>query len=307
MRIVFTGATSFSGLGFVQELVQQGHEVFMLIQNEREAYEGLRKSRLEILEKIATPLFGCVFGSENYFKKLEEIPSFDLFCHHAADVTNYKSPDFNAALALQKNTFNLTKTLELLQRKNCSTFLLTGSIFEPGEGAGSDDLRAVSPYGLSKGLTSDFISYYTKLYHIRFKKFVIPNPFGPYEEVRFTTFLAKTWLENKVAPITMPSYVRDNIPISLLAKAYAQFAADDETKINPSFYVDSQGAFTHRFHLAMKKRLPSLCEYNILEQIDFNEPLVRVNTDPLKPQDFDWNEEKAWDDLANFYLKTYAK
>ena len=44
------------------------------------------------------------------------------------------------------------------EQKRVQSIGLTGSVFEPDEGEGSDDLRAVSAYGLSKGLTSEIFA-----------------------------------------------------------------------------------------------------------------------------------------------------
>lgn len=300
MKILFTGGTCFTGIWFVQALVQAGHEVWAPLRQKKEAYSGIRKTRLDLLEKWAHVTFDCPFGSDPFLQLIASLPQIDLVCHHAADVTNYKSPDFKVVAALENNTHELKEVLKALPG---TPLLLTGTVFEPGEGAGSDELRAVSPYGLSKGLTSAYFEYFCKVMGNPLKKFVIPNPFGPYEELRFTTFLAQTWLAKKVAPMTHPLYVRDNIPVSLLAKAYAKFATSSATKLNPSGYVESQGAFTLRFQKEMQTRLHLPCDVDFKEQTDFAEPRVRINTDPL---DLEWNEKVFWDELANFYLSTYA-
>jgi UDP-glucose 4-epimerase len=73
-------------------------------------------------------------------------------------------------------------------------------------------------------------------------------------------------------------------------------------KINPSGYQESQGDFSQRFAAEMEKRLQIPCEVQILEQKDFTEPLLRLNTDRLDPASLDWNEKIAWDELANYYL-----
>jgi nucleoside-diphosphate-sugar epimerase len=303
MQIVFTGATSFTGSWFIKKLSEKGHTLYAPIQKEASAYEGIRKERLTQIQSLSQPHFEAPFGSERFFAFLESLPEIDLFCHHAADVTNYKSPEFDAIKALENNTRGLDSLLHLLKRKGCSTFVLTGSVFEPGEGKGSDHLRAVSPYGLSKGLTTSYYSYYCDRAGIALKHFVIPNPFGPYEDFRFTSFLAKTWLEGKTAPITHPNYVRDNIPVPLLAEVYAGFCEDNTPKINPSCYVGSQQEFTLRFKEAMQPRLKVPCEVEFKIQTDFSEPLIRVNTDTVHP---DGMENEFWDELAQFYLSHYT-
>ena len=103
---------------------------------------------------------------------------------------------------------------------------MTGSVFEGGEGAGSQGLPDFSPYGLSKALTAQVFRYYCARAGMGLGKFVIPNPFGPYEEPRFTAYLMKNWLAGATPACSSPAYVRDNIHVSLLAKVYARFAEE---------------------------------------------------------------------------------
>lgn len=310
MKILFTGGSSFSGFWFVKELAQAGHEIVCIVRNGIDDYSGIRHVRLTQLQKHAHVIFNCPYNSEQFFNLLNET-KFDLFCHHAADVTNYKSPDFQVASALANNTGDIQRILNSLQKAGCNRLLLTGSIFEQREGAGSDQLRAVSPYGLSKGLTSDMFKFYTEIFGMQLGKFVIPNPFGPFEEFRFTSFLAQNWFARKKVPVTQPFYVRDNIPVSLLAKAYSHFANSLTTdkgfvKLNPSMYPESQGAFTTRFAEKMRPRLHLPCEYELMHQKEFPEPKVRINTDLLNTDLLEWHEETFWNELAEYYTQTFA-
>jgi len=154
--------------------------------------------------------------------------------------------------------------LKGLKDKGCGRLVLTGSFFEANEGAGSAPLRAFSPYGLSKTLTAAAAQFYADREGFTFEKFVIPNPFGPYEEPRFTAYLVKTWLAGETARVQTPRYVRDNIHVSLLAKAYAAFvgaspAPGTVRRLNPSLYPESQGAFAERVRreAAAKLHLPA--------------------------------------------------
>src|SRR6185436_4524078 len=106
-------------------------------------------------------------------------------------------------------------------------------------------------------------------------KFVIPNPFGPYEEPRFCNYLMQSWFKGEVPTVRTPLYVRDNIPVDLMAAAYAEFTAQlpsrhGVTKLNPSFYVESQGAFAARFASEMESRLGLPCPVALLEQREFD-------------------------------------
>ena len=141
-----------------------------------------------------------------------------LLCHHGAQVGDYRSPDFDPYRAAAANLQRLPDVLKALKDRGCGRLVLTGSFFEPNEGAGSTPLRAFNAYGLSKGLTATAAEFYAGREGFTFEKFVIPHPFGPYEEPRFTAYLMKTWLAAETARVQTPRYVRDNIHASLLAK-----------------------------------------------------------------------------------------
>ena len=216
-----------------------------------------------------------------------------------------RAPTFNAINALGNNTYNLPRVLETMKAANCHRLLLSGSVFEEGEGAGSQELPNFSPYGLSKALTFQVFRYYCARTDIGLGKFVIPNPFGPYEEPRFTSYLIKNWLNGTTPNCSSPSYVRDNIHVSLLAKVYTGFAqeipATGLRQVNPSGYAESQGAFTLRLAQEMRPRLGLPCAVELRKQVDFPEPRVRINTDPADVNVSDWNESDAWDELAKYY------
>ena len=108
----------------------------------------------------------------------------------------------------------------------CRRIVLTGSFFEPGEGAGSDECRAFSPYGLSKGLTAELVAFRAAEAGMHLGKFVIPNPFGPMEDPRFPAYLIRTWAAGETPAVNTPAYVRDNIHVSLLARVYADFVGN---------------------------------------------------------------------------------
>lgn len=307
MQILFTGGSSFTGYWFIKELASQRHEVVAVFRRQAKEYQDdIRRQRVDALCKICQPIFGMSFGDDRFLDLLSA-QSFDLLCCHGAEVTNYNKPDFDMITATTNNTYRLPLVGDALASSKCKV-VLTGSVFENDEGAGSSDLRAFSPYGLSKGITWQIFRYYAHLKSLTLGKFVIANPFGPYEERRFTHYLMRSWCKQEAATVNMPNYVRDNIHVSLLAKAYAQFATalpNGISRLNPSGYVDSQGAFTHRVATEMRKRLNWKCEFNLKPQTEYVEPRARLNTDYCDPAAFSWVEGAAWDEFADYYARLF--
>jgi UDP-glucose 4-epimerase len=310
MKILFTGGSSFTGSWFIRELAAAGHEVTAVFRRQAEDYpDAVRRRRVALAAAAGRPVYGCSFGDGRFLALIAE-GGWDLLCHHGADVTNYKSPDFDAIAALANNARNLPAVLDALGAVGCRRVLLTGSVFEGGEGAGSQGLPDFSPYGLSKALTAQAFRFYCARAGIGLGKFVIPNPFGPYEEPRYTAYLMTSWLAGATPACSSPSYVRDNIHVSLLAKVYARFAGEFPaagfSRINPSGYVESQGAFTLRMAREMRPRLGLPCPVELKKQVDFPEPRVRINTDPPDADALGWDESAAWDEMARYYQDPQA-
>src|ERR1700722_11728349 len=107
MRILFTGASSFTGYWFAKELAATGHEVVATMQKLPDRYtEEPRKKRVSALSDLCELRFGIAFGDDRFFDLIKQ-RSWDLLCHHAADVTNYRDPNFNVLAALERNTRQL--------------------------------------------------------------------------------------------------------------------------------------------------------------------------------------------------------
>ena len=115
MKILFTGGSSFTGFWFIRELAAAGHQVTALFRRRPEEYpDEVRRQRVVLATEACRPVHGCSFGDEKFLGLIKE-GGWDLLCHHAADVTNYKSPDFDTVAALRNNTHNLPAVLEALK------------------------------------------------------------------------------------------------------------------------------------------------------------------------------------------------
>jgi UDP-glucose 4-epimerase len=306
MKVLLTGASSFTGYWFAKALHGEGVHVVAPLRSAAASYaEGVRAERVRRLKAVAEIVEAAPFGSDQ-FLEVANAGNYDVLCHHAARVGDYRSPEFDIPSALAENTANLRALLKLMERGGLRGVILTGSMFEQNEGAGEAPLIAFSPYGLSKGFTAAIVSHRCREFGLPYGKFVVPTPFGPLEEPRFCAYLIRAWKKGETARVNTPSYVRDNIHVSLLADAYAKFVGEmgggkGRDKLNPSGYVETQGAFAERFAAAMRPRLGVECGLELGIQTDFTEPLMRVNIDSAARYLGDWDEAAAWDRAADGY------
>jgi len=307
LKILLTGASSFTGFWFARELHAAGHHVVAALRRPPEGYgDAMRARRVAKLPEVAECVFGLTFGEKD-FLDLCRSGNWDLLCHHAAEVGDYRSPAFDVGRAVSANMLNLSSVLQ--EMRGLRGMVLTGSVFEGNEGAGTLPLAPFSPYGVSKTLTASETRHWCDRLGVPLGKFVIPNPFGPYEEPRFCAYLMKQWGSGAMAEVRTPAYVRDNIHVDLLARAYARFAASVSEasgflRLNPSFHVGTQGEFTERFATEIRQRTGWDCALTLREQTEFTEPEARVNTDRIEIPE--WHEAAAWDAIASFYAAALA-
>ena len=311
MRILFTGSSSFTGFWFAKTLINEGFELtlthtFQEINN----YGSLKTKRIKRLMSSASNIFGCKFGDSKFIDLISS-SNFDIICHHGSFVKDYKQLNFDIIKAVEENTYNSLEVFNKFKETGGRGFIFTGSVFENSEGQGSCD-KAFSPYGVSKSLSYEILKYYSELTEISLGKFVIPNPFGPYEKASFTNYLVKTWFEKKTPVIKNPDYVRDNIHVDLLALFYLDFVKkiclqnNAQMKVNPSGYIGTQLDFVTKFSKEISKRINLECNFSKDVQTDFSEPMKRINLDSHESFSFSWNEEQAWDCLASYYKNLYS-
>jgi UDP-glucose 4-epimerase len=303
VKILLTGASSFTGFWFARELAAAGAEVTAALRGTPQAYAGVRAERARRLPQYAEVVADCAFGSTR-FVELIRARAFDALCHHGAEARDYRSADFDVHAAVAANTFNARATLDAFAARGGRALVATGSVFEANEGAGPSPRRAFSPYGLSKGLTFDILDHWGGAAGLQVRKFVIANPFGPYEEARFVAHAVARWRRGEALEVRTPRYLRDNIHVDLLARAYARFVTRPDgagRRFGPCGYLETQGAFAARLARELGARLNLAAAVIEAEQTDFSEPLARINRDAIDAAAYGWSEGAAWDALADYY------
>lgn len=309
-RVLLTGGSSFTGLWIARALSEAGHEVVASLTRAAADYEGLRAERIEQLSQVATIIGEAPVASARFRGLVAE--GFDLLAHHAADIPNYRSPDYEVAAGLSRNVDGVREALAAHASAGGRAVIATGTAFEAGEGGGGQPELAVSPYGLSKYLTNETVRHFARWSGLGFGKFVISGPFGAMEEGRLCWSLLQRWFQGQAGVVRTPRYIRDNIPVPLLARAYADLAArmlvadePGDHVARPAGYVGAQGDFALKVAQEMAPRLGLECRVELMAQPELVEPRVRANDEPAF---FDgWSEPAFWDDYADYYRRLAAE
>ena len=202
MKILFTGTALFTGTHFVRALADAGHHVAHL----PEAARSLRRA----------PGPGPRPARGQGRPARHRLPLRRLHLPRLDPSGRFRRPGPSRGRRhqLQEPRLRHRRGPEQHQQPaRCSggfpagwrpQVVISGSVFEGGEGSGSQGLPDFSPYGLSKALTARVFQYYCDRQGLSLGKFVIPNPFGPYEEPRFTAYLMKNWLAGNAPTVRAP-------------------------------------------------------------------------------------------------------
>lgn len=306
-RILLTGGSSFTGLWIAEALAGAGHEVTATLTRGEGDYPGLRGERVARLAASAARVFEAPLDSDR-FRDLAGTGRFDLFAHHGADIPGYRSPDYDVAAGVARNLSGAGAAVRAAAKGGCRALVSTATVFEPGEGGEGPDAPAVSPYGLSKGLTGQALAGFAADAGLSFGRFVIANPFGVLEEGRMGWSLFQAWFRGEPGRVLTPAYVRDNQPVPALAEAYARLAgrllaASSPARLDarPSGLVGTQGDFARRLAAEAGPRLGLACDLVLNDQVDFPEPRVRVNSEPCLPPG--WTGEAFFDAYCAYYAR----
>ena len=89
--------------------------------------------------------YGCAFGDDDFLALTKG--SFDVLCHHGAEVGDYRSPDFDPYRAVAANLCRLPQVLRALKDRGCVRLVLTGSVFEANEGPVRSRCVPLTPTG----------------------------------------------------------------------------------------------------------------------------------------------------------------
>jgi UDP-glucose 4-epimerase len=295
--VLLTGVSSFTGMHFASSLLDDGREVVGFSRNLSKLTE-IQQTRLTQLRKKYKNLR---ILETNSIKSLQGI---EIICLHGANTKNYKSPSFDKEAALESfgNVAN-----NLIENLKPSKILFTSSYFEKDVASGADSNLSFNEYSNFKTSAWEYLQekYANEL---AISRYVIPTPFGPYEEKRLVWHLLQGWNKNGVAELQSPLYIRDYVPVSILSKHYnwavGECIANKKTlQFSPSFYAESNISFAQRYGLQLQKRIDLRTDVKASSYEIYNEPLVRVNKKHIFEDMEALSEDATWDEVIEEALK----
>ena len=306
MRLLLTGASSFTGAWFARTLAMAGCEVVAPLRGPDQGHATLRGLRLAFIRDCCRIVPEAPFGSEPFLELLRRQP-FDLLCHHGAEVGDHKRPDYDVDAAVRANCHNLEPVLESFLAAGGRALILTGSIFEADEGQGEAPLRAFNPYGLAKTLTWHRFRFAAERRRLAIAKLVVAAPFGPLEKDGFTSTLMRAWVRGEVAVVRQPEVVRDHVAVAFLAQAYVRLArlalaGPGTRRANPSGVAVPLQDFAQLLAQRMEPRLGRPCRFVAADPPEpTDEPLVRHNHEPMPELHDPAAIAAMWDEYARYW------
>lgn len=217
MKILMTGASSFTGAYIAQAYLGADHEVVALLTRDKGAYSNAEYQRRFELCKGVRWIENQKLGSESFFKTIQtEKP--DAFVNHGAPIDNYRSPDFDFLKSVSESLHEFRRVAQELKLNGCQRFIHTGTCFEP-----NDQRTGASIYGVSKRMVWEVVRFYVEEQKIPLVKIEIPNPIGPLENPsRLIPVFCDKWKKGEVPNLGAPNPVGDHLPASWLARRYVE-------------------------------------------------------------------------------------
>lgn len=309
IRVLFTGASSFTGSWFVDALASRGVDVVAPCRGGLGDGDEDRRRRLARTADRCRLIERSPFGSDAFLELARRHGPFDLLCHHGAKAGDHLDADLDPLAAAAAQTHNLPRVLDVLQGAGCRGVVLTGTVFEADEGEGDRPLRAIGCYGLGKTLTWHIFRSQTEARKLPLGKFVIANPIGPEEKPSLCRSLAEAWLARRTPVLRRPQLLRDQVQIELLAEAYADFVLElaerpGDRRLTPSQFAEPLDRFAERLARAFEPRLGVPCRFTAAAPPeDSDEPLRRHGVDRLEALVPAIDPQEAWDRHAAWLLR----
>ncbi len=300
MKLLFLGASSFTGYHFVKKISEtKKYKIYCTLTKNLCEYDAIRLRRIKLLSKHKNIIFidKTKFGDKKFINLLSK-KKFDFICLHHASTKNYNDDSkFNLNKSLKKNTSNINSVFSKINSE--TTIIISNTIFQK---IPSKKYKAVNKYGISKSIAYDKIKNYCKKYNLKFKSIFITNPWGILEEKKLNYYLINSWINGEEAIVKFPNYIRDNIFIDKLTKQYIKLLYSKSKKIDyfPSGYCCTNEEFIKALKKKFEKFFKTNADVKFIYNLKHSQPKIRINSKKFK-------KKIVINENLNIYFNYYKK
>lgn len=311
-RILLTGCSSFTGYWFASELINSGFELFCPLPHDYDEYFGVKKQRLDSISDKATLVFNCPFGTNEFIELCKN--QYYGMGFHGFYMENYNNRNYKISSSLSQNLKNIESILEILQ-ENHTRIVYSSSVFENAINIEEDNNESISidwyNYAFSKKVTYLALRSLCEQCGLTCQRFVITNPFGPYEDTKFCFHLMNSIFKKDDFLIKTPFYTRDMIQVNLLAKLYANAFLNENDKNIDEFRPSQYSMKIFEFAELFISEISKYCGYKIKivkeNQKTFNEPKTLINKMDYKNYNCAHEERESWREYFYYYKNNLSK
>jgi len=215
-RVIVTGATGFVGANLARRLLQEGHEVHLLVR------QGFAPWRIEAI-RADVRLHEVDLGDrESLLSVIDEIRPDWVF--HLATHGAYSSQN-DLSQIVRTNILGTVNLVEACLKSGFEAFVNTGSSSEYGfkDHAPSERewLEPNSYYAVGKASATLFCRHTAQSRGVLLPTLRLYSVYGPYEEpARLMPALIVRGLRGKLPPLVNPDVARDYVYVDDICEAY---------------------------------------------------------------------------------------
>jgi nucleoside-diphosphate-sugar epimerase len=215
-RVILTGATGFVGANLARRLLQEGHELHLLVRPEHESW---RIATLPAEVRLHQVALADGEGLKGRVGQIKPDWVFHLATHGAYAWQTERQT------IMQTNLIGTINLVEACLACGFEAFVNTGSASEYGfkdhPPPETEWLEPNSDYAVSKAAATMFCRYIAQRHRVHLPTLRLYSVFGPYEAPgRLIPSLILNGLQGKLPPLVHPDVARDYIYVDEVTEAY---------------------------------------------------------------------------------------
>lgn len=318
-RTILTGASGFIGANLARKLLQDGHDVHLLLRKE------YLKWRIEDILKDVSIHIVDLCDKEALEKALKSIRPEWIF--HLAAYGNYSWQD-RIDRIFQTNLFGTINLIEASRKIGFDVFINTGSSSEYGlKNYPPSEIECIDPnsyYAIAKASASLYCRYTAQKHKINIITLRLYSAYGLFEEPRrlIPTVIIKG-LNGKLPPLVKPDVVRDFVYIDDVVRAYCLAAETKDLDFGAIYNIGSGIQITMENIIEIAKRVLKIDDspnWGSMENRIWDTSVWVANNQKAK-KILNWNVENTFEEgfsktvswfrnnhaIASYYLQSIGK